>query len=732
MHRAGLETFCYTSIQDDELLVLLRCPMPKMKSFADAIDFKLELCPDELEKLLLRGGPNIGPISINADPQYSAIPPHNYIYAKFETSLDGPLYRTPPGSASPFSTLLRLKLTYYLLRAPISQGGCGLGVSRMLYSRQMLSMFPLHDRGVTGGLLASLRRPDCFPWSVPFEELRQYVGEKLALHSVFLGHYSRWLLLPAVVGLPFQVVVLATDNYSSPALPCYSAIICMWGILMLEYWKRQEAYTAMQWGMTDFEVDEPERPEFQGQCIKSFVHGREMLYYPPRERGDRLMGSASVVGAYILLVVGVVVSIYLLRYSLQTHLDATYASVIASVLNTLQILVFNFVYARVVKQLTDNENHRTDTLYEDSMIVKLFAFQFVNSYTSFFFLGFIATYLTKPDGAPEDSVGQCGASNCMQPMAVNLAIIFGTRLLLNNFLDIFLPYLSWTSKYKKETDGVAEDVVLTPAERDYLLVEYKNMLENISAYADTAIQFGYCMLFISALPLAATLSLFNNMVRMKFYTYKLFRFYQRPTPNGAQDIGTWMAIFQFLGSAAVVTNGALICFTMDLLWDKYTLSGRMWVFIGFQWTLLGLQFLSAEIIEDVPTEVTIQTERNEFMNLKVVEKVADEDYGAEAEVQEEEEVRGVGKMGCKSVICCKRPANQRRGRKVEDREAYPQMHYPFQQAPTGWPRTLDGKDKMGKGAKEAKGAKDVTAVAVPVPLSAVAMPPPPPTAPGYV
>ncbi|KAJ1437453.1 hypothetical protein B484DRAFT_392765, partial [Ochromonadaceae sp. CCMP2298] len=81
----------------------------------------------------------------------------------------------------------------------------------------------------------------------------------------------------------------------------------------------------------------------------------------------------------------------------------------------------------------------------------------------------------------------------------------------------------WTSKYKKETDGVAEDVVLTPAERDYLLVEYKNMLENISAYADTAIQFGYCMLFISALPLAATLSLFNNMVRMKFYTYKLFR-----------------------------------------------------------------------------------------------------------------------------------------------------------------------------------------------------------------
>mmetsp|Transcript_2033 Transcript_2033/g.4753 ORF Transcript_2033/g.4753 Transcript_2033/m.4753 type:complete len:503 (+) Transcript_2033:1-1509(+) len=502
---------------------------------------------------------------------------------------------------------------------------------------------------------------------------------------------------------------------------------------MLEYWKRQEATTAMLWGMTSFEKLEQDRPEFFGEVVRSHINGAEIVYFPDGKADVLQAFSRSVVSTFILGVCAVCAGIYWMRFVLQQDSDTNaYASTIASILNAVQIQVFNLLYQKIVISLTDNENHRTDTLYEDSMIVKLFAFQFVNSYTSFFFLGFIATYLTKPDGAPEDSVGQCGASNCMQPMAVNLAIIFGTRLLLNNFLDIFLPYLSWTSKYKKETDGVAEDVVLTPAERDYLLVEYKNMLENISAYADTAIQFGYCMLFISALPLAATLSLFNNMVRMKFYTYKLFRFYQRPTPNGAQDIGTWMAIFQFLGSAAVVTNGALICFTMDLLWDKYTLSGRMWVFIGFQWTLLGLQFLSAEIIEDVPTEVTIQTERNEFMNLKVVEKVADEDYGAEAEVQEEEEVRGVGKMGCKSVICCKRPANQRRGRKVEDREAYPQMHYPFQQAPTGWPRTLDGKDKMGKGAKEAKGAKDVTAVAVPVPLSAVAMPPPPPTAPGYV
>ena len=170
--------------------------------------------------------------------------------------------------------------------------------------------------------------------------------------------------------------------------------------------------------------------------------------------------------------------------------------------------------------LTDNENHRTDTLYEDSMITKLFAFQFINSYASFFFLGFIVTYLKKPEGAPESNIGQCAAKNCMEPMAINLAIIFGTRLLLNNFLDVLLPYISYRNKYKAETKGV-ENAMLTPAEKEFMLLPYHSILESISAYADTAIQYGYTILFITALPIASFCSLLNNWARVKFYLYKL-------------------------------------------------------------------------------------------------------------------------------------------------------------------------------------------------------------------
>ena len=58
------------------------------------------------------------------------------------------------------------------------------------------------------------------------------------------------------------------------------------------------------------------------------------------------------------------------------------------VLNTAFILLFNLVYNWIAVQLTKWENHRTKTDYDDNLIVKLFAFEFVNSYGSLFYLAY--------------------------------------------------------------------------------------------------------------------------------------------------------------------------------------------------------------------------------------------------------------------------------------------------------------------------------------------------------
>ncbi|CAE7603802.1 Ano7, partial [Symbiodinium microadriaticum] len=75
--------------------------------------------------------------------------------------------------------------------------------------------------------------------------------------------------------------------------------------------------------------------------------------------------------------------------------------------------ILNVIYQDLAVYLTNNENHRTDTQYEDALIAKLFAFQFVNSYASFVYIAFIKTTIGDP----------CQGS-CMSELSVALVTIF--------------------------------------------------------------------------------------------------------------------------------------------------------------------------------------------------------------------------------------------------------------------------------------------------------------------
>lgn len=101
--------------------------------------------------------------------------------------------------------------------------------------------------------------------------------------------------------------------------------------------------------------------------------------------------------------------------------------------------------------------------------------------------------------------------------------------------------------------------------------------------------------------------------------------YQRPVPAGAQDIGTWMSIFQAISVFSVITNAGLICFTMDVLNGQASPQGRVAIFIGFQWTLIFLQFVVQLVVPDEPEEVEIQKARMEFITSKLIARVPDED-----------------------------------------------------------------------------------------------------------
>lgn len=67
------------------------------------------------------------------------------------------------------------------------------------------------------------------------------------------------------------------------------------------------------------------------------------------------------ISAIIMLVLGIVVGIYLLRFAVSNDIGDGNAQTMASVLNAIQIQILNFLYPIVAKALVDLENHRTTT-----------------------------------------------------------------------------------------------------------------------------------------------------------------------------------------------------------------------------------------------------------------------------------------------------------------------------------------------------------------------------------
>lgn len=65
----------------------------------------------------------------------------------------------------------------------------------------------------------------------------------------------------------------------------------LWFRFYYEYWKRYNSTLALEWGMSSFEDEEVERPEFNGEEITSPVDGSKTRYFSPQQRFRRIMGS---------------------------------------------------------------------------------------------------------------------------------------------------------------------------------------------------------------------------------------------------------------------------------------------------------------------------------------------------------------------------------------------------------------------------------------------------------
>ncbi|KAM9765042.1 anoctamin-5b isoform 1-T1 [Menidia menidia] len=373
----------------------------------------------------------------------------------------------------------------------------------------------------------------------------------------------------------------------------FAIFMGIWVTLFLEFWKRRQARLEYEWDLVDFEEEQQQlqiRPEFEIRCNNRRLNKitQEMEpYLPISSKCARFCLSSATVIFWISLIVACIIGV--IAYRLAVY--AAFASIIkdpmrkiqlvgrfitpqlatsvtASCINFVIIMILNFFYERVAIWITDMEIPKTHLEYENRLTMKMFLFQFVNYYSSCFYVAFFKGKFVGYPGKYSYMFGsklrneECDPGGCLIELTTQLVIVMAGKQLWGNVQEALLPLMrNWWSSRKGRHNP----------ENHYSRWEQDNVLLNFSQlglfyeYLEMVIQFGFITLFVASFPLAPLLALFNNILEIRVDAWKFTTQFRRPVASKARNIGAWQEILNAVAILSVVTNAFIMAFTSDMI-----------------------------------------------------------------------------------------------------------------------------------------------------------------------
>lgn len=476
-------------------------------------------------------------------------------------------------------------------------------IPKCLTSGIVTQIFPLHDcdklKALEHKWYLSLNRKQ------PLDSIRDYFGETIALYFGFLGFYSMSLVPPVLL-----VVIFALSGAHEQTKNTVFAILnLIWATVFLEAWKRRCAEISFSWGTLTSGIEsehtmEP-RPQYWGMKRISPITGQVEYYYSPWKRNVK---TYCVSYPIVLLCMKLATVVMLLNFKFMNAVESRYNKVegivanimllLPSIMYAVVIAVSNNLYHRLATFLTEWENHRLQSSFNNHLIVKLVLFYFVNCFYSLFYIAF---YLQDID-----------------LLQRHLAALMITSQLIGQVTESLIPYIMFRSRITKVSKQ-GKKIVMTTADCSDD-IERQGTQEQYSGpffdYLELFLQFGYTFLFSSAYPMAAFWALLNNVVEIRTDAFKMCRIHQRPFAEPANSIGAWQMAFEALGVVAVITNCALIGLAAKSAeWlPEMTTVNAVLMFVAIEHFLLGVKFILALAIPDVPQWVQDEMARQHYMD----------------------------------------------------------------------------------------------------------------------
>ncbi|KAK6472483.1 anoctamin-5-like isoform X1 [Huso huso] len=373
----------------------------------------------------------------------------------------------------------------------------------------------------------------------------------------------------------------------------FAMFMGIWVTMFLEFWKRRQARLEYEWDLVDFEEEQQQlqlRPEYETKCTRRRMNPvtQELEpFLPLTSKCARFCLSGATVVFWIALIIACIIAVIAYRLavyaafasimkenqtqdlqlvgSLITPQLAT--SVTASCLNFVVIMILNILYERVAIWITDMEIPKTHLEYENRLTMKMFLFQFVNYYSSCFYVAFFKGKFVGYPGNYTYMFGvlrneECDPGGCLIELTTQLLIVMAGKQIWGNIQEALVPWLKnwWGSrKARNHPEGL-----YTRWEQDHDL-QCLGQLGLFYEYLEMVIQFGFITLFVASFPLAPLLALCNNILEVRVDAWKFTTQFRRPVAAKAHSIGAWQEILNGVAILSVVTNAFIVAFTSDMI-----------------------------------------------------------------------------------------------------------------------------------------------------------------------
>ncbi|XP_049675773.1 anoctamin-5 isoform X6 [Accipiter gentilis] len=371
----------------------------------------------------------------------------------------------------------------------------------------------------------------------------------------------------------------------------FAIFMGIWVTLFLEFWKRRQARLKYEWDLVDFEEEQQQlqlRPEYEAKCTqkkKNPVTQEMEPYLPVTSQAVRFCISGTTVLFWVSLIIASMIAVIVYRLAVYAAFASLMentqtlqpisglltpqlaTSVTASCLNFVIIMILNFLYEKIAIWITDMEIPRTHMEYENRLTMKMFLFQFVNYYSSCFYVAFFKGKFVGYPGAYTYMFNrwrneECDPAGCLIELTTQLTIVMAGKQIWGNIQEAIVPWIcNWWGRRKARNNP---ENLYSRWEQDHDLQIF-GALGLFYEYLEMVIQFGFITLFVASFPLAPLLALMNNILEIRVDSWKLTTQYRRPVAAKAHSIGVWQEILNGMAILSVVTNAFIVAFTSDMI-----------------------------------------------------------------------------------------------------------------------------------------------------------------------